>query len=214
MRQSKHILSGVFLTLGLVILGLAAFLAFTGRNAPVRLLTVPQKAQSRTEELMQALSEGNWSGASAFLYGSPALEDNPTLDTLVAEELYTAYRTGLQYSFLGDCEADGTGLSRSVQVTVPDIPAILEELEPRFRQTLSQRAEAEKETRPVYDDGGNYQEAYLMSVLADTARELLAEENLPTRTQTLKLNLVCRDGQWYVLPDQALMNLLSGSMTR
>ena len=50
-----------------------------------------------------------------------------------------------------------------------------------------------------------------MDVLAEAAGQVLAENEFRT-SWDITLNLVCQDGQWWILPDQALMKVLSGGM--
>lgn len=207
--MKQRILSGILTALGLAVLVFTAVAAFSGRNQPTTLLSQPEAAQARTEIFMDALCQGDWALASESLYGTPDISAAP--DSAFADALWQAYQTNLSYSFDGECYADGNGISRDVTVTYLDIPALLSQAEPGFRQKLAKNAAADPEHPERLDETGAYKESYVLEVLAESAQALLAKQP-ETQTASLTLHLVCRDGQWLVLPDSPLTALLSGEM--
>ena len=62
----------------------------------------------------------------------------------------------------------------------------------------------------VYDENGEYREAFAQSVLEEAARQVLDSADSAERTVTL--NLVYEGNQWWVVPDQALLSAISGGI--
>ena len=60
------------------------------------------------------------------------------------------------------------------------------------------------------DDGQNADREELVNqALLEAARQAL-DESAETVTRDVTLNLIYRDGAWWVVPDQALLQIISG----
>lgn len=178
-----------------------AFLAISGREAPPLLIGSADAAQSRTEVLADALCAGDYAAVSGCLAGQPELAVGDA-ETVLSQIVWDSYVDSLSCSFSGDCYADGNGLSRDLTVTYLDIPAVLDSLEERA-QIL--RTQSEVET------GSSSDEDFVMKLLAEAAKQVLEEEDPQVRKE-LTLHLTFREGQWWIQPDNALMDILSGGM--
>lgn len=198
-------------TLGAFMLVLSAVLAFSNRNAPARLLTTPTQAESHTQQVMNAMVQGELSTLGTLLYGQPQLDDLPEFDNPVIAVLWDGYWESLSYTFQGDCYACDTGLRRDVTVTALDICALLPQVEAQYQALLPQLA-AQAEAETAFHADGGYREDFVLSVLEEAAREAMAQQQ-PQQSWNLTLNLLFRDGRWWVQADAALMELLSGGMT-
>lgn len=178
-----------------------AFLAISGREAPPLLIGSADAAQSRTEVLADALCAGDYAAVSGCLAGQPELAVGDA-ETVLSQIVWDSYVDSLSCSFSGDCYADGNGLSRDLTVTHLDIPAVLDSLEERA-QILRTQSEAET--------GSSSDEDFVMKLLAEAAKQVLEEEDPQVRKE-LTLHLTFREGQWWIQPDNALMDILSGGM--
>ena len=75
---------------------------------------------------------------------------------------------------------------------------------------LDSRIEAAEDMSQVYDDDHAYQEAFAQSVLEEAAREVIAAGT--PREITVTVRLTYQDGQWWVVPDEALLTAISGGI--
>lgn len=209
MKVTK-ILSVLFGLLGVLILAAAVALSFSSLDAPVQLLAVSDGAEQCTVEYMDALCRGDLETVGSLTSGQPRYIAGSEPDTQLAGLLWEAYAGSLSCDFSGGCYASASGLSRDVQVTVLDIPGVLQILKERSQALLEQHA-AVTDQDLVFDGDGQYREEFAMGVLYDGTAAIL-EEGGVTRTIDLTLELSCQDGRWYVLPNPAVTDLLAGSM--
>lgn len=199
-----------FALLGALLLGAAGAVSFCALDAPVRLLMADGGAEKCTEEFMNALAGADHDVAEGLLYGNPELPSAGEMESGLEKRLWEAYEGSITYTFSGECYASDSGICRDVEVTALDLPAVLGQLKEQSQSLLEQRA-AETEWDIAFDENGQYREAFAMAVLEDCAGQLV-EAGAPTGTVRLTLELVCREGTWYVLPNKGLAELLSGGM--
>lgn len=209
--KTAKLFSRVFALLGALLLAGTAALSFLSRNAPVRLLASADGAAAQTEALMETLSQGDFASAGDLMYGQPRLDTDREFSSAFSAALWEAFTGSISYEFSGECYAADSGVSRDVTITALDISAMMPVLEERHQKLLKQQALSESDRSKIYDSDGSYQEAFVMDVLAEAAGQVLAENEFRT-SWDITLNLVCQDGQWWILPDQALMKVLSGGM--
>ena len=63
----------------------------------------------------------------------------------------------------------------------------------------------------IYDENNEYREDFVMEVLTQAVNDAIREDGVVS-SQELVLNLVYRQGQWQVQPEQKLLNALSGGI--
>lgn len=204
MKGSSHVLT----LLGLALVLLTGALAFAARELPVTLLSQPRQAEETVQVLVDALNQGNLSQARQVLYGQPALEDHPDFDNPFLTTVWDIYLESLSCQLEGACCASDSGLYQALSVEALDIQSVLPEVEQHYLALLPLQAASEK-TETVYNDDGSYREAFVLSVLDAAAREVLDQDCATTR-RTVTLTLVYREDSWWVLPQEGLMDILSG----
>lgn len=205
----KKVLSFLFTFLGVVLLAGTAILAFLGRTMPVALPYVPVEAQKEAKAFAAEINEGNLESLKNRIYGTPELEgefDNPVLTVL-----WEAYRESFSWDFTGAWYASDSGLCCDASVTVLDIPTLLPQVETVYQELLPRKAE-ELAAEQVYGEDGGYDADFVLQVLADATQQVL-ENSQPQVQREMTLTMICRDGNWYVRPDSALLELFSGSFT-
>lgn len=205
----KKVLSFLFTFLGVVLLAGTAILAFLGRTMPVALPYVPVEAQKEAKAFAAEINEGNLESLKNRIYGTPELEgefDNPVLTVL-----WEAYRESFSWDFTGAWYASDSGLCCDASVTVLDIPTLLPQVETVYQELLPRKAE-ELAAEQVYGEDGGYDADFVLQVLADATQQVL-ESSQPQVQREMTLTMICRDGNWYVRPDSALLELFSGSFT-
>lgn len=205
-------LSAVFALLAVVLILGTVALCFLSLDASAILVGGARQAEARTEALMEAICQGDDAAAGSMLQGQPALDSGRSPESSLGQLLWEAYRGSIAYEFSGSCYASDSGLCRDVTVTALDIPAVMQQLK-ADAQTLLNKHAASSDSDEVYEDDGSYREEFVMDVLCDGAKKILKQEQ-PLTSHTITLQLTCRDGQWYVLPDPALIHVLAGGMAK
>lgn len=203
--------SRILTVLGLALVIVTGALAFSVRNLPVTVLAEPKEAEQTAQALVDALNQGSLSQAAELLYGIPALEDHPDFEEPYLNTLWACYLESLTCRLEGGCYAADSGLYQDICVEALDISAALPEIKSQYEALLPIRSQAE-ETENVYNEEGGYRESFVLSVLDEAAREVLSRD-CATTMRRVRLALVFREDQWWVLPQEGLMDILSGSLT-
>lgn len=202
------IFSRILTTLGLLLVVFTGALAFSARNHPVTLLSEPREAEETVQELVDALNQSDLSQVSLVLYGQPVLEDQPDFGNPFLTTVWERYLDSLICRVEGDCVASDSGLSQSIIMDALDIQGALPQVERRYHELLPLRSESEA-AETVYNDDGSYREEFVLAVLDEAAREVLSQ-NCDTLSRCVTLTLVYREGRWWVLPQDGLMDILAG----
>lgn len=207
----KKMLSGLFGLLGLALAATGLMLCFRSVDVPARIFELDAAAPERTEAWMEAVCAGDYETAGQMMYGQPELEPGMDEDDPVSVLFWEAGVDRLSYEFLGDCYPTRTGIARDVKIIMLDLPRVMELLRPRTEAVMEQRIEEWEYLDGVYDENNNYQDSFVMDSLREAAEVLLNEGRFIT-SRELTLNLIYEDGQWWVLPEQDLINTLSGKI--
>ena len=203
--------SGIFGILGAAVLVLTAVIALSALNASPVMVEAPAEAGQTARDLMEAVCTGDDAAMEQLLYGNPDLGIAQEPADAVGVMLWQAYVESLQYQMDGDCYATDTGLSQNVTVTALDIHAVTEGLGETAEALLEQRVENSRDIDAIYDENNEYRQEFVLEVLEDAAGQVL-QKDAAYKEYSLTLELVFRDGRWWVVADQALLNILSGGV--
>ena len=90
-----------------------------------------------------------------------------------------------------------------------DVADVTEKLPERAQALVNQKIASAESLTEVYDESGSFREELVGQILQQALQQSLIQDaqNL-TREVTIKL--INRDGKWWVVPDQALLQALSG----
>lgn len=194
----------VLLSLGIGCTG--AWLALTNLEAEPVLLEVPQAARTQALDLLDALCQGDYTAVSRNLYGQPDLgmDRKPADD--VGKLVFAAYARSLRYELVRDCYATPEGVALDVCITALDVNAALLQLRQQAQALLQQRVAEAEDVSQVYDENGEYLESLVKEVLRTSASQVLKEGSAVRKQLTLEC--VFRDGQWWILPGDALLDII------
>jgi hypothetical protein len=194
----------VLLSLGIGCTGV--WLALTNLGAEPVLLEVPQEAKVQAMDLLDALCKADYTAVSRCLYGQPDLgmDGQPADD--VGRMFFEAYAQSLRYELVRDCYATSEGVALDVCITALDVDAALQQLRQQAQELLQQRVAEAEDVSQVYDESGEYLESLVEAVLRTSASQVL-QEGSTVRTQ-LTLECVFRDGKWWILPSDALLDII------
>jgi hypothetical protein len=159
---------------------------------------------------MTALAEGDFAKAQTILYGNPDLGVDRQPKDEVGQLIWDTFCSSIDYAFTGELYATDKGLARDVAITTLDIASVTGTLKERSQVLLEKRVESAEDVSQIYDEKNNYREDFVMDVLYDAATESL-QEDARYLTREITLNLVYQQGSWWVMPDGALIQVISGS---
>lgn len=206
--------SAIFALLGTAVAVLAVLLCLGSLNREPRLLQVPGAAVDRVDALFQAVCNDDYPAAAALLYGQPELgAQHPEEEEGVSTYIWDAFVDSMGYELVGDCYAAGGGIAQQVQVSYLDITSVTGSLRERSRALLQQRMEQAEDVSEIYDENNEFRQDFVDAVVAEAAREALRQDARYVETE-LTVNLVFQGGQWWILADDALMQVLSGGIAQ
>lgn len=206
-----RVFSAVFGAIGAVLMAGTLILCLVSLDAPVKLQEPPAQAEARCKEMMQALTQGDFAAASAVMYGQPDLGADTAPAGEAGARVWEAFCDSIAYEFIGECYALDSGIYRDVSITALEIASVTENLNDYAHDLLTQRVEAAEDMTELYDADNNFREELISQVLQEALEQALRED-AKTVTRDVTLKLIQRDGQWWVVPDQALLQTISGGL--
>jgi len=212
MRISKF-LSAVFGVLGFCAIAVGIVLAMGNRDAKPVLLTDPEAARTQITQTMDALSRGDYETASGNLYGTPDLGMGRVASEPVGELIWNAFVESFAYELSGECYTTDTGLAQNVVIRGMDIGSVTAVLGERSQALLEARVEQAKDPSELYDENNNFREDLVMDVLYEAAQQALTQD-AQEKTWEITVNLVYENGQWWVQPEAALLEAISGGILK
>ena len=202
--------SWVFAVLGVLLAVLVLVICLSQRSGTPLLLGSTEKAEDCARNLMERVCNGDYTGASQYLYGTPSLGSDSQRENAASELIWQAFLSSLKSQPAGDCYADEKGLAQDYILSGLDIPDLLARLKETAPGVLKTRVDAAESFVEVYDDNWQYREEFTKSVLEEAARQVTGEATPAQRTITLRLTF--EDGRWWVVPDTQLLTAISGGI--
>lgn len=209
--KTRRFLSGVLTALGVALSVGTIWLVILGLSASPRMLVQPQAAYNRAQEMMDAICSGDYEQASGFLYGTPSLGSPPETSSPAVNLLWDAFQDSLAYTFPGDCYASDSGVALDVNIRSLDLSDATQALGNHAQALLQERIETAEDSSELYDAQNHYRQELVDKILLEAARQAL-EENRQYQEHTLSLHLIPAQGEWWVLPEAGLLEVLSGSI--
>ena len=210
----QKVLSLVFALLAVVLTALTLWVVGGAMDAAPALVTTPAAAVETADAVMAAVCAGDYEAAGEKMYGKPNLGTDRAPGDPVGQVLWDAFLDSLSYELVGDCYATDAGLAQDVTFTCLDFSSGTASLQSRALELLVQRvadAEGSEDADTIYDEKGDYREDFVMEVLLEVTRDAL-KEDAKNKEQTLTLNLVYKQGSWWILADSALLGAISGGI--
>lgn len=199
----------IFAVLGSVLLVGSMGLFLLSRNAQVRVLEVPQGAVACADTFAEALDSGDLSAAAQLMYGQPDLGAEGTVADPETALVWDAFLENMSFTFTGKCYATENGFARDASVAVLDIASVTQKLPERTQSLVNQRIASAEKLDEIYDEEGHFHQELADEILNTALRQALAEDTqMIQRDVTVKL--VNRDGSWWIVPDQTLLQTISG----
>lgn len=178
---------------------------------PLTIQTPLEDAEARAELLMESICQGDYAAAGESLCGEPELQWDQETAAWLSTQLWQAYADSMSYEFCGPCYVTGSGIFRDVTVTALDVPALSPKIQERFDQLLEPYLLVSRYDSEVNEKDGALRQEFTADILHQAVEEILQEENACTDCR-ITLELVFQDGQWWVVPDQSLIDIIAGVM--
>lgn len=208
--RNRKILPWLFGTLGAVLAAAALMVCLAWREAEPVMARYPQEAEQCVSDMMQALDSGDFHQASQYLYGTPTLGSGLEEGDIVAARLWDSFADSLRCTPQGRCYATPEGLAQNITVTSLDIGQVLQAIKTTAPRLLEQQVARAEDMSEVYADDNTYRQDFLLDVMLSAANAALTEA--PARERSLTVHLQYRDRQWWVLPEQTLLEAVSGGI--
>lgn len=209
MKISK-MASALFAVVGAVLLVGSIVTSFVALNSPTRAVKPTQEANDFARSVLGALEDGDFTAVEGYLYGKPSLG----LDREPAAEegklIWNAYRDSIAVTTGENCYGEGTNIYQTAQVTYMNIAETLSGLDRRAGELLKEKLDAQEDHTALLGEDGQIPEKLREELRTQALREALAEPK--TVTTQITFQLIEQDGQWWALPDQATLDILSGGL--
>lgn len=178
-----------FWSLAGLLFSLSVFLVvFSGLSGQIRITDtagIPLAADS----VMNAVHTGDWNSLELLVAEDYTLEPMTGEEGSAERMIWEAYQKSLQWNCAGEFDIEGAKVMQKVSVTCLDIPA----LTGRMIEILPEIADDVAEE----------------DLLAAAVETVLFEE-LPLLQRDITMTFVRKDGRWKLIPNNALLALLSG----
>ena len=200
------VIFGIF---GVLLLVGSICLCLFSLKAPVRVLELPQEAIHTSEAFAQALNGGDLTAAAQYIYGQPDLGAAGTPEDPETAAVWNAFLGSISFEYTGKLSAADSGLVRAASVVTLDIASVTEKLPERAQALVNQKIVSAESLTDVYDETGSFREELVTEILRQALEQALTQD-AQTLTREVTVKLINRDGKWWVVPDQALLQALSG----
>lgn len=208
MKSAKRA-AAAFGGLGVILAVLTLWLSIGNRNAQPVLVKASQGAGQCAQSFLDDLMAGDYAAAGRKLYGSQDLGSGADTESEAGKLIWQAFLDSMELTLEGEPYALPTGVGYDVSAKILDIPAVTAHLQEYARELLTQRVAQAENVSQIYDSSNNYREEFVMELLRDAVRQAL-QQDIAYREETITLTLTYENGCWWVVPDSALIALISG----
>lgn len=210
MKISK-LASAVFAVVGTVLLTGSIIASFAALSIPAKAVKPTQEANRLAQKVLGALDDGDFSAVEGCLYGKPTLGLDREPATTEGKLFWDAYRDSVAVTTDETCYGEGTNIYQTARISAMDIPGTLDKLGQRAGELLKQRLDSEAESSALLGEDGQISQTLRDEIRMQALQDVLAEPE--TVTTQITFQLVEQDGQWWAVPDQAMLDILSGGLS-
>lgn len=203
--------AGIFAVIGSLLLVGSVGLCLFSLNAPARIEEIPEGALLCAEAVSDSIDSRDYAALEDCLYGQPELGLSGEPQEELTRMVWELAQENLCISWQGDCYMKDAAVCRDAVVTYLETASVTEGIPARAYALLTQRVEEATDMEQLYDETGEFREE-LMDEILKTAVTQACQEDAKTSTVEVSLEFVHRDGQWWAVPEQALMMALSGGL--
>ena len=209
MKISK-LVSGLFAALGSVLLAGSIVTSFAALSKPAKAVKPTQEANACAQSVLRALDDGDLSKVEEYFYGKPTLGLEREPATAEGKQIWNAYRDSIAVTTDGYCYGEGTNIYQTAKVTAMDITGTLSQRDKGAGELLKQKIDAAEDPAVLLDEGGDVPQTLKDELRGQALTQALSDAK--TVTTQITFQLIEKDGQWWAVPDQAMLDVLSGGL--
>lgn len=210
--KKNRIFSNLLAALAVITALASVYLISIAMAAPPIMVGQPAAISARVEEMLTAVCRADYETVSGMLYERPNLGSYPEERSAAEDLLWTAYLESLEYEIMGNCYAGDSGLTVDVKIRALDINETVSDLGNRTQRMLADRMEQAENISEIYNESNDFHQEMVMEILREATMQSL-QESTAYQEQTISLNLVFEKGEWWILPNTELLNILSGAVS-
>ena len=193
--------------------GALAFMSANAGELPIGIPEGENEPVCALEGFFARLKAGDLEGADRYVAGgSLGLGWAPEDEN--AALLWQAQRESWEFAIGEGYAAQGAALTRQVTVSGLDFSAAAPAIHARVQAMLAQDTEDAVFAADVLTEDGGYVPELVMAHLRTALEELAESPEDFRRSWTLTVPLTFADGAWKLVPDQALIQALTGGAVR
>ena len=177
---------------GLVFSFLTLLVIGTGLSGKVW-ITGPEEIPDAVDAVMTSIQTGDWVRLEEMVSGNPELTPKVGAADSAEKMIWDAYRDSLQWSCEEPFRIHGSLITQKVSITCMDIPSITDAISTMLSSADSTGFDAATQTE------------FLHTVAAH-----VLESELPMIRREITLTFQRNQGHWMLVPNNALLMLLSG----
>ena len=209
MKISK-LASAMFFAAGTVLLVGSVVMSFAALSRPAKAVKPTQEANACAQSVLRALDDGDLSKVEEYFYGKPTLGLEREPATAEGKQIWNAYRDSITVTTDGYCYGEGTNIYQTAKVTAMDITGTLSQWDKGAGELLKQKIDAAEDPAVLLDEGGDVPRTLKDELRGQALTQALADAK--TVTTQITFQLIEKDGQWWAVPDQAMLDVLSGGL--
>lgn len=209
MKISK-LASAMFFAAGTMLLMGSVVMSFAALSRPAKAVKPTQEANACAQSVLRALDDGDLSKVGEYFYGKPTLGLEREPATAEGKQIWNAYRDSIAVTTDGYCYGEGTNIYQTAKVTAMDITGTLSQWDKGAGELLKQKIDAAEDPTVLLDEGGDVPQTLKDELRGQALTQALADAK--TVTTQITFQLMEQDGQWWAVPDQAMLDVLSGGL--
>ena len=199
----------IFAILGIVLMLGSAVVCFVAKDANAKVLETPNEAIACADQLIEKLDSGDLAGAAALMYGQPDLGVAEAIGDSASAMLWETYLEDLSCTASSKLHLSGTDFVRNITIQVLDVTSITGSVQARARVLLEQQVAAATDMAQLYDAENNFRKELVDQVMQQALEQAIREDAKHLTCET-SFKVIYRDGQWWAVPDPALLKALNG----
>lgn len=194
--------------LAAVLAVLTVVLSFTCRNANPVVLGGRSRAQKQVQALLRDVQAADAELIADYFTPGTDLAQIYSLDNPVAMKLCGIVWKNLAYENMSKVRGDSASLALDVTVSAPDAAKLLSAAREHVRPLVNASAESGMDPEIMYDDNYQLREEFLNEILLEALDCVKADA--PIRQERITVYLRRSASGWEILPEDGLINALSG----
>lgn len=199
----------IFACIGaLLLIGSMGFFLLS-RNAPVRIRELPREAVSVSDAFAQSLNAGDLEAAAQLMYGQPDLGVSKSLEDPEAALIWEAFRSSIAAELDEAWNVEQGCLVKTMRITSLDVSGVMGKFPERIQPLLDRKIASAENLEEIYDENNEFREVLVEDILREALSQTLSQDAQPV-TREVTLKLINRDGRWWVVPHQNLLQILAG----